>query len=284
MKQILPHSGMKTRLRSPILKAIEILVRVVEEGAPISLADLSRGVGLPKPTVHRLALLLQQGGLLQKDPLTRRYLAGSTLETLAFNAIRNAPGHSTRRLVMQRLSEKIGESINLAMLSGDEVVYVERVVTAQPLRADFGPGTRVPIHCTANGKLLLAYSPPPVRQRVLGAASFPHYTKNTITTAAELSRELGVIRRRRYSEDNEEFLDGVCCLAVPIWTAERRVFAGLAVMAPSARFPLEKARRYLPDLYATAELLVPHLDVGGGSPPGVQPGPLLRLRGRGRTS
>lgn len=256
-----------SRLRSPILKAIEILLHVVREGRPISLADLSRGVGLPKPTVHRLALLLQQEGLLQKDPLTRRYLVGSTMEMLALNAIQNAPGHSTRRLHMERLAEKIGEGINLAVLSGDEVVYVERVVTAQPLRADFGPGTRVPIHCTANGKLLLAYSPLPVRRRVLSAAPFPHYTKNTITTAAELSRELGVIQRARYSEDNEEFLDGVCCLAVPVWTAEGRAIAGLAVMAPSARFPLEKARSHLPDLYATAELLATQLDVVDRSTP-----------------
>lgn len=262
---------MASSLRSPILKAVEILLRVVREGAPISLADLSRAVGLPKPTVHRLALLLQQEGLVSKDPLTRRYVVGGTLEALALSAIQNGPGHSTRCLHMQRLSEKIGESINLAVRAGDEVVYVERAVTAQPLRADFGPGTRVPVHCTANGKLLLAYSPLPIRQRILGAASFTQYTKNTITTAAKLSLELDAIRRRGHSEDNEEFLDGVCCLAVPVWTVGRRVMAGLAVMAPSARFPLEKARTYLSDLHVTAALLAPPPGAGGRSPLAARP-------------
>ncbi|MBI4591622.1 MAG: IclR family transcriptional regulator [Candidatus Rokubacteria bacterium] len=247
--------GRVGRLNSPILKAVRILLQVVQEAAPISLADLSAAVGFPKPTVHRLALLLEQEGLLQKDPLSRRYLVGSALEGLAFNAIRNAPGHSIRRFHMQRLSEKIGESINLGALSGDEVVYVERVESAWPLRMDFKPGSRVPIHCTANGKLLLAYSPPSVRQRILRAAPFPACAKNTLTTAAQLSRELDAIRRRGYSEDNEEFLAGVCCVAVPIRNGKREVIAGLAVMAPSARFPLEKARSYLPDLYATAEAI-----------------------------
>src|SRR3990170_2783631 len=192
------------RHKSPILKAIRILRRVAEEEAPVSLADLSPALGLPKPTVHRLALLLEQEGLLQRDPLSRRYLVGSALEELAFQAIRNAPGHTTRRLHMQRLAEKICESINLGALSGDEVVYVERVESAWPLRMDFKPGTRVPIHCTANGKLLLAYSPAPFRRRILRTTSFPSYTKNTMTTAAELSRELDAIRYRGYSEDNEE--------------------------------------------------------------------------------
>lgn len=258
-KRSIKWNDMPGRLNSPVLKAISILLRVVQEEAPISLADLSAAVGFPKPTVHRLALLLEQEGLLQKDPLSRRYLVGSALEGLAFNAIRNAPGHSIRRFHMQRLSEKIGESINLGALSGDEVVYVERVESAWPLRMDFKPGSRVPIHCTANGKLLLAYSPPSVRQRILRAAPFPACAKNTLTTAAQLSRELEAIRRRGYSEDNEEFLAGVCCVAVPIRNGKREVIAGLAVMAPSARFPLEKARSYLPDLYATAELISTHM-------------------------
>ena len=252
------------RHKSPILKAIRILRRVAEEEAPVSLADLSPALGLPKPTVHRLALLLEQEGLLQRDPLSRRYLVGSALEELAFQAIRNAPGHSTRRLHMQRLAEKIGESVNLGALSGDEIVYVERVESAWPLRMDFKPGSRVPVHCTANGKLLLAYSPPSVRHRLLRAAPFPPYAKNTMTTAAALSRELEVIRRRGYSEDNEEFLVGVCCLAVPVRNAERQVTAGLAVMAPSARFPLEKARACLPDLYATAEIISAHWEMAKG--------------------
>ena len=85
-----------------------------------------------------------------------------------------------------------------------------------------------------------------------------------MTTAAALSRELEVIRRRGYSEDNEEFLVGVCCLAVPVRNAQRQVTAGLAVMAPSARFPLEKARACLPDLYATAEIISAHWETAKG--------------------
>src|SRR3970282_2476422 len=110
VKRFVPSDGMND-LKSPILKPIRIVRRVAQEEAPVSLAGLSLALGLPKPTVHRLALLLEQEGLLQRDPLSRRYLVGSALEELAFQAIRNAPGHSTRRLHMPRLAEKIGESV-----------------------------------------------------------------------------------------------------------------------------------------------------------------------------
>lgn len=254
-------------MKSPVSRALRVLVRVVHEGGPVSLAQLSTTLRLPKPTVHRLALLLEQEGFIQKDLVSRRYVVGGALEELALDAIRNAPAHSLRRLHLQRLSEKLGESVNLAVLSGGEAVYVERVVSAQPLRTDMGAGTRVPLHCTANGKLLLAYSPPPLRQRVVRSAPFPPHTKNTIRTAAELSRELDVIRRRGYSEDKEEFLEGVCCLAVPVRDRAGHVIAGLAIMAPSARFPLGKARGYLPDLYVTADLISAQWEGAERSPP-----------------
>lgn len=272
---------MPGQLKSPVLKAFRILARVVQEEIPISLAHLSAALGLPKPTVHRLALLLEREGLLQKDPLSRQYVIGSALEELAFGAVRNAPGHGMRRLLMQRLSEKIGESINLGVLSGEAVVYLERVVSASPLRTDFKPGTRVPIHCTANGKLLLAYSPAPLRRRILRTAPFPPFTKNTMTTAAELSRDLDGIRQRGYSEDNEEFLAGVCCLAVPVRNAENEVIAGLAVMAPSARFPLEKARGCLLDLNATAEAISAQWETARRSSPTRGKASLVAEKARG---
>ena len=126
---------------------------------------------------------------------------------------------------------------------------------------DFKPGSRVPIHCTANGKLLLAFAPRRRRERLLSSISLERYTRNTLTERAALHRELLEIRRRGYAEDNEEFLVGVCCLAVPVKDHRGRAVAGLAVSSPSARFPLEKARSYLPDLRACAEQLTPHLGV-----------------------
>lgn len=241
--------------KSSLVKALRIMTRVAQEEGPISLAVLTMSLRMPKPTVHRLASVLESEKLLQRDPLTGHYTVGEGLERLAFSALRNSPGHSMLKLHMERVAEKVNESFNLAVLSGDEVLYVDRVESSWPLRMDFRPGSRVPVHCTANGKLLLAFASPRLRRRILGSEPFPAYTKNTITAAADLARELEVVRRRGYSEDDEEYLAGVCCLAVPVRGRDGRVVAGLAVMAPSARFPLEKARSHLPDIYTTAEAI-----------------------------
>ena len=248
-------------VNSPTIKALRLLAHVSRGEVPVSLADLSAAVMLPKPTVHRIAALLEQEGFLHKDPLTRRYSAGKAFHDLCFHAIRSAPAHRDRQVLLQRLSEKLGETVNLGVLSGGEVMYLERVESSWPLRMDFKPGSRVPIHCTANGKLLLAFAPRQRRERLLSSISLERYGRNTLTDRAALRRELLEIRRRGYSEDNEEFLAGVCCLAVPVKDHRGRTVAGLAVSAPSARFPLETARSYLPDLQACAEQLSDHLAV-----------------------
>jgi len=249
VEQIVPVDG--TRV-SPVLRALNILLRVAGASRALTLSEVSAAAALPKPTVHRLARLLEQAGLLGKDALSRRYVVGPALLELGFNALRNAPTQRNRRLLLERLSEKLGETVNLAILTGDEVLYLDRVESSWPLRMDFKPGSRVPIHATANGKLLLAYAEPAVRARLLRALRLKPITARTITTRARLERQLVEIRRQGYSEDDEEFLAGVCCLAVPVRDRRGHVIAGLAVSAPSARFTLERARAHLGDLQSTA--------------------------------
>ena len=237
------------------MKAVRILHVVAKEATAVSLADLSAAAHLPKPTAHRLMFELERLRLVARDPLTRRYRVGPDLEDLAVEAMRNAMSQSGRRLHMERLAEKIGERINIGVMSAGRVVYVEWVDSAGPLRIAVPAGTQVPAHCSANGKLLLAYGPASLRQRILATSPFVTYTANTITAPGALARELEKIRRQGYSEDNEEFLTGVCCLAVPVRNRRAEVVAGLAVMAPSARLPLDKARQHLPDLRACAEAI-----------------------------
>src|SRR5436190_817749 len=226
---------------SPVLRAATRLAHVARAPEPLSLAALSAAVRLPKPTAHRLAGLLEQAGLVRKDLLTRRYEVGPALLEMGFDALRSAPARRNRQLLLERLSEKLGETVNLGVLSAGEVVYLDRVEASWPLRMDFKPGSRVPLHCTANGKLLLAYATPSARERLLQALRLAPLTSRTITSRARLQAALGEIRRRGWSEDDEEFLAGVCCLAVPVRDRRGRVIAGLAVSAPSARFTLARA-------------------------------------------
>jgi IclR family transcriptional regulator, acetate operon repressor len=200
---------------SPVVRALRILAAVAGAEAPLSLADLARTVRLPKATVHRLAALVEGEGLIERDPLARRYVVAGRFDDLALRALRSTPVHRSRRQVLRRLSDRLAETVNLGVLHGGEVMYVERVEAAWPLRMELKPGSRVPIHCTAIGKVLLAFAPRPVRERLLEVASLEPHTAHTITSAARLEAELETTRRRGYSEDDEEFLAGVCWIPVP---------------------------------------------------------------------
>ncbi len=245
---------------SPVVRAVRILAAVARGEEAMSLARLSQAVASPKTTVHRLAGILEREDLIARDPITRHYVVARGLHDLALHAMRGAPVHRSREMLLRGLSEEIGETVNLGVLSAGEVIYVERVESAWPLRMDFKPGSRVPIHCTAIGKLLLAFAPRRVRERLIVGVPLKAYTRQTITDVARLREELRITRKRGHSEDNEEFLAGVCCLAVPVRNAQGRVIAGLAVSAPSARFPLERARAEVATLQRFAGLMAAHLE------------------------
>ena len=236
------------RDRSPVLKAFRLLAHLAASRQPVALADLSRALKLPKPTTHRLARAIELAGFVQKDPLTRRYRVGTALEDLAIGALRYGTSHAARRLIMNRLAERLGARVNLVILRAGNLSSVEWVESTAPLRVDLGGSAPMPVHCTASGKLLIAFGPEELQKHILRSGSFQSRTKNTITNVRALAREFDKIRRRGFAEDDQELLPGVNCLAVPIHNRAGEVVAGLAVMAPVATLPLTKIRSQLPEI------------------------------------
>ncbi|RTL71965.1 MAG: IclR family transcriptional regulator [Hyphomicrobiales bacterium] len=260
--------------KSPVHKALRLLSHIAQSREPVTLADLSRALRLPKPTTYRLAQALEYAGFLQKDPLNKRYLVGALFEEISLSAMRNGVSHSARRLMLNELAERIGARINLAVVKSGRLLLVEWVESTSPLRIDLRPETHIPVHCSASGKLLVAFGPPRMQEVLLRAAPFEAKTKKTITTARAMTRELDEIRRRGHAEDNEEFLTGVNCLAVPIRNASGDVIAGLAAMAPTTSLPLPALRRRIPDLMACAERITAEIaatPTGVGRPKRVAP-------------
>ncbi len=116
-------------------------------------------------------------------------------------------------------------------------------------------GSRVPLHCSASGKLLLAFLPKSSRERLLRHLTLTRFTANTLTVPSKLERELERIRAAGHATDNEEYIAGLTCVAVPMRVAHRRVAAAVAVHAPVSRMPIETALRHLPALERAAAAL-----------------------------
>jgi len=154
--------------------------------------------------------------------------------------------------VLRQLVEEIGESCNLTALSGSEVVYLDRVETAAPLRFYLHPGSRVPVHCSASGKIFLAQMSPAQRRRLLANAKLEAYTPKTLTELEALEREVQRVRKDGYAFDNEEFLPGLLCIAALVPNESGPSNLCIAVQAPVMRLDMDKAKKLLPALQRAA--------------------------------
>jgi IclR family acetate operon transcriptional repressor len=248
--------------RSPVMKALRLLAHIAASQEAPGLAELSRAMKLPKPTTHRLARVLEQAGYITKDPLTLRYQIGWSFEDIALKGLRNSAAHGYRRRIMSELAERLEARVNLVVLKSGNLSFVQWVDSTAPLRINISGDMPMPVHCSASGKLLLAFGPKELRDAVMRRAPFERYTKNTITTAGHFSRHLDETLKRGYSVDDQELIAGVNCLAVPIQVSTGQTVAGLAVMAPTATLPLDKLKQYLPEIKAAAALIAAELGRG----------------------
>jgi len=241
---------------TPALRLLALLEHIAAREGPHSLQALADATALPKATMHRMLQQLEGAGLLQREGDGRQYGAGARARRLAESLLLNSGLHGARHQVLRALVDELGESCNLTTLAGGEVLYVDRVETAAPLRFYLQPGSRVPVHCSASGKLFLAQMPPAERARLLGAAPLEAFTPATLTKPAALQAELARIARDGHALDREEFLPGLVCVAVPVPPAQgERAALCLAVQAPAMRMPVDRAARVLPALRRAAQAL-----------------------------
>jgi len=235
-----------------ILRGFVVLEKVVEAQRPISATDLIEELGLPKPTVHRILQQLEDEGLLQREPLYKRYLPGIRAQALAFGLASHKVIGAPRHAILQALSDEIGETCNCTMFDGDSIIYFDRVETNWPFRIQLPVGSRLPLHCTASGKLFLAYMNATQRKRLITAAPLQRLSERTITDPDLLLEDLMRVKQEGIGVDNEENLAGMVALAVPVFDSTNEVCFTVAVHAPKIRKSLEELRQYIPSLKRSA--------------------------------
>ncbi len=247
--------GTKRDRVPPLLRAFALLERIAAADGPVALQDLAAAATLPTPTVYRMLAVLESAGLVTRDPDGRRIVPGPRLVRFALDVQLAAAVRAPRHAILKSLADELGETVNLTMLDGSEVVYLDRVETAWPLRMTLQPGSHVPLHCTASGKLLLALLPAARRRRIVADLPLPRHTPHTITDPRALDAELAAIRRAGLATDREEYLAGLVCVAVPVSAPDGRAVASVAVHAPVARMSLDRALAHAPALRRAADAL-----------------------------
>lgn len=240
---------------TPAMRLFALLEVIADKDQFFSLQSMVEETGLPKPTLHRMLQQLESVGMIQREGDGRHYSMGLRLRRLAATVLLNNTVHGARHVVLRQLVEAVGESCNITGFSGSEVMYLDRVETAAPLRFYLQPGSRVPAHCSASGKLFLAQMSPTQRRRLLTHVTLEKFTNKTLTDLATLEQEIAQVKRNGYAIDDEEFLPGLLCVAVLVPNPGRRSNMGIAIQAPIVRMSRDKAVLLLPALQRAARAL-----------------------------
>ena len=212
-------------------------------------------LNLPKPTLHRLFHTAEEAGFLQRDIDGRSYGPGHRLRRLAVNTVSSQRLRAVRLTILRRVAEEIGETCNIATPDRDGMIYLDRVETHWPLRIQLPVGTQVPFHCTASGKMYLASLRPPYLERLLENIVLTKFVPGTITSVSALKKEIQITRKRGFATDDEEFMEGMAAVAVPIFDAQERLVSTLSVHAPLQRFGLESLVKRVDTLFNAAHEL-----------------------------
>jgi DNA-binding IclR family transcriptional regulator len=243
-----PAGGLST-----VRNAARLLKVFRSRETDLGVSELSRRLGLGKSTVHRMLTTLVAEGLVEQDPRTGGYRLGIVMFELGQAVRVHMDLHAAVGPVLTELRTQTGESSQVGVLDGHEVVYVDRMESAHSLRLFTDTGRRVPVHCTSSGKVLLAYLPEARRQAVLREAPLDALTPHTITSRDLLVAELERVRRRGWSEAVNEREIGIASIAAPIRDAGGDVVAAISIGVPLARCNVMALRRLAPVIMEAAE-------------------------------
>ena len=223
------------------LRVLMILEALGMQTDPQLPASIGRIIGLPKQTTHRLCNTMLQEGFLTKDENSGHLRPGRRAREMASGILHASTSHIARRQVLENLAAEVGETVNFVVPEDKGMSYKDRVETNWAFRIQLPVGSHVPFHCTASGKTFLASLPKPERRRLVSVMRLERMTKNTITDPDRLLDELHEISRRGYALDDEEFMEGMVAIAVPVRDRNNRYFASLAFHGPLQRITTEKA-------------------------------------------
>jgi IclR family acetate operon transcriptional repressor len=228
-------------------RAISILKLFSIENPERGVGEIGRELGLHKSTVSRLMTTLERGGLLARDPESKRYRLGIGLIGLAAQVVSYMDVREVARPFLRQLSEDCQESVNLVILDtsalgsggGGDVVNLEQFVPPKRQVKNIGrPGRRMCAHCTAAGKVLLAHLDGDELDRML-APGLERFTSFTITEPEDLRLELARVRAQGYAVVREELEKGLNAVAVPIYDHMGQVIAAASVAGPAYRLPAD---------------------------------------------
>jgi DNA-binding IclR family transcriptional regulator len=232
-------------------RALDILLIFTQERRALSLTEISEGVGMSKSTVHRLLATLEAKRFLIRNENTGKYQLGYRFLEMA-SQVMGDENQQWALPYLEGLVKECGETVDLAVMDGDHVVYLQVVESPQRVKLAAAKGLRLPAFCTATGKAFLAYLPDEQVKAILSKGLF-RFTENTHTLPADIYEDLRETHRRGYAVSNQEYEKDINAIAAPILGADGRPILVIAIAGPSFRLPPERMAELGQAILATNE-------------------------------
>jgi DNA-binding IclR family transcriptional regulator len=216
-------------------RALRLLELLADDGGEMSLTEVAGRLGWPKSTVHGILATLRDYRFVDQSAQNGRYRLGIRLFEFGHKVARNWEIREIGLPVIKKLNEQFGEMVQMAIEDNGEVLYIEKIDSTHIIRIVSDIGIRLPMHCSALGKILLAYLTPAEARRILVKSGMRRMTRNTITDPARMAEELAIIRKQGYAVDNQEIMEGLRCVAAPVRDKQGAVGYAISVSALAER-------------------------------------------------
>jgi DNA-binding IclR family transcriptional regulator len=216
-------------------RALILLRYILDKPEGMSIREASRELGYSPATVQKLVAALAAQGFAVQDHRTERYQIGAEAIQLGLAALARTEIRQISRRHLENLSSKTHETVFLAIARTHHAIYIDKVVSDQPIRMDAPLGINRPFNCTAVGKVLLADKSAEEIERLAREGAFVPSTRRSIVERDKLMAELDQVRLQAWAQDNEEFISGAGCVAAPVYNHDARVIAAIAVSGPAER-------------------------------------------------
>lgn len=221
-------------------RALQILESFSDENPERGVSEIAQLVDLHKATTFRIVTTLVNFGFLERTADGQKYRLGLRLASLGCNVINRLDLRREALPYMQRLVDQWGEPCDLSIFDQGHVFYIEMMQGSHALTVSAAVGKRLPAHCTASGKVFLAFLPEEELAVLLKERPLTSFTEKTITSPHKLRQQLEQVRRLGYSLDDEEFEVGVRAVSAPIRNQHGSVIAAMGIPSPASRVTIEQ--------------------------------------------
>ena len=239
-------------------RALDVLLCFSSQTPELSMTQIAERVGIHKSTVHRLLSTLEKKRFVDRDPITGSYHPGIRLLQVAYLSFEQNDLRRIATPFLRILCERSLETVDLAIIDGTEVIYLDVIESPQRVKLAAAIGMRLPTYCTASGKAILAYLPEESVKRIL-AGGMPRHTEHSLTDLETLFENLHLIREQGFAFSEQEYEEGINAVGAPILDHNNLPIASVAVAGPAYRLTRTRMMEISPFILSTANSIAEQL-------------------------